>query len=213
VLAFESEVNTLTRYVVLGAGGHAASIHDLLCNYSDYEIFFCAENFPSNFSSSFKRITLNAVLLNPDKYQVVLGIGQIEKRIELLETLCDRNLFFPSIIHPKAYVSSSSKIGTGSIVFANSYIGPNVTIGNYTIINTNSVVEHGSQIDNHSVVAPSVTIAGNVTIGRETFIGMSASISENLSIGDKCVIAANSFVNTSIKNGVSVFGTPARMKK
>lgn len=200
----------MSKYVIFGGGGHAASIYDLLMNTDDAEVSFCADSFPPEFPSQFDRIELNQVLGEPHRYLFVLGLGDMDKRLETLEKLLKFDLNFPSIIHPKAFVSESSTLGSGTIVFANSYIGPNVTLGKFIITNTNSVIEHDSRIDDYSILAPSVTIAGNVKIGSRTFFGMSSSVSENLEIGSDCIVGANSFVNSSLESDSTYFGTPAR---
>ena len=200
----------MSKYVIFGGGGHASSIYDLLMNTDNAEVSFCADSYPPDFPSQFDRKELNQVLGEPHRYLFVLGLGAMDKRLEALDKLLKLELNFPSIIHPKAYVSKSSTLGSGTIVFANSYIGPNVTLGKFMIANTNSVIEHGSRIDDFSILAPSVTIAGNVNIGSRTFIGMSSSVSENLEIGSDCIVGANSFVNSSLENGNTYYGTPAR---
>ena len=200
----------MLKYVIFGGGGHATSIHDLLMNTGDVEVSFCADSYPLDFPSQFDRKELNQILGKSHEYLFVLGLGTMDKRLEALEKLFKLDLNFPSIIHPRAYVSKSATLGSGTIVFANSYIGPNVTLGKFTIANTNSVIEHGSRIDDFSILAPSVIIAGNVNIGSRTFIGMNSSVSENLEIGSGCIVGANSFVNSSLENSSTYYGTPAR---
>jgi sugar O-acyltransferase (sialic acid O-acetyltransferase NeuD family) len=197
-------------YMIIGVGGHASSVYDLLQELQIPEIFFCTDQEFEQDKLANPIYKLTEVLKNVDDFKFVLGLGEMEARGKFLKRYESSKMNFPAIIHPRAYVSRSAKVGIGSIVFANSYLGPNVEVGEFTIINTNTVVEHGSKISSFSILSPSVTIAGNVEIGNGTFVGMAASISQNVSIESDCVIGANSFVNSTIPQGSLAFGTPAK---
>lgn len=56
----------------------------------------------------------------------------------------------PALIHPRAYVSPSSIVGSGSIVEPLVCINTGVVIGGCCIISISAVVDHDSKIDSYS---------------------------------------------------------------
>ncbi len=203
----------MSNYVILGGGGHASSIHDLLLNLRDSKISFCSDSYPPNFPIQYRKVDWAEISRNPNQFSFALGVGEKNSRAAAINKFQEIRFLFPPLVHPSAYVSQSATLGFGTVVFANAYVGPEVKIGDFAIVNTSATIEHGSTLSDFTILSPAVTVAGNVRIGKNTFFGMSSSVSENLDIGDDCTIGANSFVNKSIKSGNRVFGTPGRVWK
>lgn len=204
----------MQKYVVIGTGGHANSILDLIRSTGGrVEYFFGIEDtvyqhkeIPVFELTKFKQFSSD--------YKYVFGIGDftIRNRVFKEMRLDEQNLNFPPLIHPTAYVSNSASVGDGTVIFANSYIGPNSNIGKFCIVNTGAIIEHDCHLGDQNFLAPGTILAGNVTINNLCFIGMGSLISDGVSIGSESVIAANSFVNESISFGSFAAGTPAKIK-
>ena len=199
--------------VILGIGGHAKSIVDLVSGIGYDEIYLC------DFLNNSPRVNLidnvksySEVISSFQKYDFAIGIGDQNLRRELLVSIT-KNLpeaSFPYLVHRNAYVSKSAIIGKGSIIFSGSYVGPDVVLGNWCIINTNSVVEHDSKVGELCTLSLGVIIAGNVVIEDDCYIGMGALVSNSITIGGRVKIYAGSFVNQNVMAGTSVKGIPAR---
>lgn len=201
----------MRKFVIFGAGGHALSIADLLSNIENSKFFFCTDQDSFPVPKGFDQIPLSHLKANSKEFEVIIGVGNLQKRKGLLLELSSSNCIFPTVVHPRAYVSKSASIGKGTVIFSNSYVGPGVQIGDFVIVNTNTVVEHNSRVSDYTVLSPSVTLAGNVNIGESTFIGMGVSVSPDVSIGKGCTIGANSFVNSSIPSDSKAYGSPAKV--
>ena len=200
---------------MIGTGGHANSIFDLVKNNGhqvDYVVGFSQgkqyfENIPLIKMEDLKNFS--------SEYELLLGIGNFKIRNRILEEiyLLKMDFKFPPLFHSSAYISKTARIGRGTIVFANAYVGPNSSIGNFCVLNTNVSIEHDSSIGDQSFLAPSTTLAGNVATGEKCFFGMGSLVSNNILIGSNSVIAANSFVDRNIPENSIAAGSPAELKK
>lgn len=70
-------------------------------------------------------------------------------------------------------------------------------------------VAHNCEIGENTVFAAQVGIAGSTKIGNNCMFGGQAGVAGHLTIGDNVQLGAQSGVNKNIKNGETLFGTPA----
>jgi UDP-perosamine 4-acetyltransferase len=102
---------------------------------------------------------------------------------------------FPNIIHNRATVEPSVKMGEGNIVLANSMLGSDVEIGTLNFINTGAVVCHDTTLDFNNHCAPNAVLAGRIKVGKNNIIGMCSTVFYDVIIGN----------NNVISNGVNIF--------
>jgi sugar O-acyltransferase (sialic acid O-acetyltransferase NeuD family) len=148
-----------------------------------------------------------------------LGVGsessqltsQLKRRFEIFTNLSNQGYFFPSLVHPNAWVAKGSSIGNGVQLFSGSVVQPGCTIGDLTIINTKASIDHDSTIGKACHFAPGATCGGTVEVGSHAHIGMSATILPNIKIGDNTIVAAGSVVNMDVSAGEKIGGTPAKV--
>lgn len=108
----------------------------------------------------------------------------------------------------------------GNVILENDVeIGANCSIDRATIGST--VVGKGTKMDNliqiahnvkigkHNVIAAQVGIAGSTVVGDWNMIGGQVGIVGHINVGSQVKIQAQSGVNASVKNGETLYGTPA----
>lgn len=115
---------------------------------------------------------------------------------------------FETIIHPRAYVSASSKIGHGSVILAGTTLGANVTIGNHVIILQNVGLSHDDVIEDFSCITVGVAFSGSVQVGRNCFIGTHATITASL--GEGSLIGAGTLIRQKVPPNEVWVGNPGR---
>jgi sugar O-acyltransferase (sialic acid O-acetyltransferase NeuD family) len=202
------------KYVVIGTGGHANSILDLIQSCGGAVEYFVGSQNEMTQHRGIPTVDFFEISSSSPKLKFVFGIGDYKIRNRVLKemNLSKHVIKFPPLIHPTAYVSKSATIANGTVVFANSYVGPNSRIGKFCILNTGASVEHDCMIGNQNFLAPGSILAGKVKIGDNCFLGMGSLISDGISIGSDSVIAANSFVNGNIPSNSFAAGTPAKLR-
>ena len=83
-----------------------------------------------------------------DKYQcAVAAIGNAQLRLNLIQNLLHAGYTVPVLIHKQAYVSKSSKIGTGTFIEPMAVIHTDVVVGNGCIISAGAIVNHNAHIE------------------------------------------------------------------
>ena len=190
----------MTKYIIVGSGGHARSLLDTIGNIEGAELFVLSHpDVPTNFGAAL--ISESIAIQNQADFSFVIGIGKRSMRNKLIAELLNVISLerFPPIIHPTAYISKSANIGFGSQILGQAYLGPNVVIGNFALVNTRVVIEHDAEIGHQSVMSPGVIVAGSTAIGENCFVGMGAKISNNISIGSGSTISANVFVSKDLQ--------------
>jgi sugar O-acyltransferase (sialic acid O-acetyltransferase NeuD family) len=204
--------------ILLGAGGHASVLINAL-QQSGAEILGITDPNKTLWGREFMGADVlgdddKLLDFHPDRVSLVNALGGIRDtsaRRELFEIWKNRGHSFASVIHPKAVLAPSVKLGEGVQVLAGAIINPHTSIGANTVVNTGAVLEHGCTVGEHVHLAPGVKIAGNVTIGKGTHVGIGSTIIQGVTIGDNCLIAAGAVVIQSVPAGSVVMGVPGRI--
>ncbi len=161
-------------YVLVGAGGHAGVVCELV-EQANLSIVGFIDPQVQQFKD-IKKIQ-DATLLT----QYVMGIGgvtvaQLEKRHRLYCQYKQNGAQSLQLISNHAILSSSAVVGEGTIVCHRAIIQTNATIGNNVIINSGAIIEHDVIIEDGAHVAPGAIILGGAHIGALCMIGAGAVI-------------------------------------
>ena len=197
--------------IIIGAGGHAKVIADIIYKSGDNLIGFLDDNL----ANKGKEIYLGKKVLgttkdieNYNKNYFVIGIGNnsIRKKINN-----ENNLKLYTAIHPSAIIAQDVKIGTGSVIMAGVVINPGTVIGKNCIINTCSSLDHDNLLEDYVHISPGAHLAGTVSVKEKTWIGAGSTIINNITINQNNIIGAGSVVikNIEEENGTYV-GVPVK---
>ena len=207
----------MSNLLILGAGGHGKVVADAAFEMSSWqEIAFLDDQYPEyKINSRFPLIgkISDALQFCEDFSDVIVAVGDNNKRRELLEWVLEMDFSVASVIHPSACVSQSAMVAEGVVVFANSVINADSHIGKGCIINTAAVIEHDCVLGVCVHVSPNAVLAGGVTVDEESWIGIGSSIIENVTIGSGAVIGAGSVVLEDVEDKATVVGVPAKAIK
>lgn len=198
--------------IILGAGGHAKVIADILIKRNESLIGFLDDNIPigTKVLSDYSVIGRIDDCINFDDSYFIIGIGNNKIRKTIAENF---TLNWHTAIHPTAVIASGIKIGEGSVIMANSVINIDTKIGCHAIVNTASIVEHDDIIGDYVHISPNATLGGTVSVGEGSHIGIGAVVKNNINICNNCVIGAGGVVVKDLKKEGTYVGVPAREMK
>ena len=137
----------------------------------------------------------------------VLGVGAVTHnatRVALFDKLRALGFRVPNLIHPRAMVEPSVRMGMGNQLFAGAIVGSNARLGDNTIVNSGVVVSHDCVIGSHTHLTPGCILAGGVTVGRNCVIGMGVTIYLGVTIGDDVTISNGVHVMKDVPDGAIV---------
>lgn len=142
---------------------------------------------------------------------LVVSIGSPDIKSKVLSNIANENIFFPSLIHPRASVSNDDvTIGKGTIICEGSIITCNIGIGDFVILNLMCTVGHDTIIKDNCAFMPSVNISGEVTIHENVYVGTGAKIINQLEIGENTIVGAGAVVSKTLPANCTAVGIPAK---
>lgn len=201
--------------IVLGTGGHAHEIFDILSvenltNLYFYDVYDNREIFSLfNIPVIHKEIDLKRVISSDPDFIIGTGNSNLRKK------LCDKFELLGgnpvSIIANSCLIGKNNvKINPGCNIMSYALISSNVYIGKGSLVNSRVNIHHDVTIGDFCEFGPASIILGNVSIGKNVFIGSGAVILPKINIGDHAIIGAGSIVTKDVKNNSIVRGNPAK---
>lgn len=168
----------VTSVVLLGAGGHARVVHDVV-TLNGLSVVAIADKKNNNLELSWAQVPIvsDQELLeqfSPDSIVLVNGIGSIgslELRKKIYLQFKKQHYHFTQTIHPRSIVSRDTVLGEGVQVMAGAIIQAGSRVLENTIINTKASIDHDCTIGPHVHIAPGVTLSGGVRIDEGSHIG------------------------------------------
>lgn len=201
------------KVVIIGAGGHAKVIADMIEKSGDEIVGFLDDNKKKgttiikeykvlgDFNNRFPLAIANL------DYEFIIAIGDNKKREEISHS---PNLKFYTAIHPSAQIGLDVEIKEGTVIMANACINSSAKIGKHCIINTGAIIEHDNIIEDFVHISPNVALGGTVKIGKNTHVGIGSIIKNNITICENCKIGAGAVVVKDIKEEGTYVGVPAK---
>ncbi len=206
----------MRKLLIIGAGGHGSVVADAAQESGEWEeIAFLDDKFPDSSSNGVWQIigTEAETTLFKDEYDdLIVAIGDSEKRLGLLEKYKHKGFKLVNVIHPSAYVSENALLDVGCVVFANAVININTKIGAGSIVNTSSSVDHDCELGDGVHVSPGAHLAGNVRVGKLSWIGIGSCVTHGVTIGKGVNVGAGAVVINDLPDDITAIGVPAKQK-
>jgi len=141
---------------------------------------------------------------------VAIGGARGVDRLERQRWLEDRGFPPLTVVHPRAFLATDARLGSGCQLLAMSAVASDTILGDATIVNTSASIDHGGRVGDGVHIAPGARLAGDVRVGNYAFIGTGAVVLPGLRIGKSAVVGAGAVVTRDVPDGTTVIGNPAR---
>ena len=201
----------MKNIVLVGYGGHAKSVADMVESTGQYRIVGYTDQKESEGAAYAYLGTdenLPAIYAQGTTHAVIcigyMGHGNL--RDSLYNMLKSIGFILPVIIDATAIVSQNAGIAEGTVVGKGAIINAEAQIGSMCIINTGTIVEHEDRIGDFSHVAVGATLCGNVTIEDHCLIGANATMIQGITVGAGAVVAAGTTVVKDVIPGKIYYG-------
>jgi len=204
---------------IFGAGGFGREVKTIIdaINKEDNDTY----NFIGFFDDGLEKGTLvngfpilggiHELNTHVSELAVCISIGDPGIKKAILSKINNRNIIYPSLIHPNASITKDYvTFGNGCIICEGTIITCNITIGNFVIFNLLCTVGHDTVIDDYSAFMPSVNISGEVHIHEGVYVGTGAKIINQLEIGEGTIVGAGAVVSKSLPPKCTAVGIPAK---
>ena len=201
------------KVVIVGAGGHAKVIADIVLCSGDDLIGFLDDNELKQKKIVYKNYEVIGKIsdyLKYKDYSFIVAIGDNYRRAKISKEL---KVNWYTAIHPNAVVADTVKVGVGTVIMAGVIINPDTIIGEHCIINTGATVDHDNVISNFVHISPGAHLAGSVKIGECSWVGAGAVVVNNINIGKKITLGAGGVaIKSLLENNNTYIGIPAKKR-
>lgn len=199
--------------IVIGAGGHASVLVDVLKQQQALPKYLVSpdkEGLRAIFSG-IDRLYHDDDVLSFDAASVCLinGIGSLPGnsiREKVGQHFSAQGYAFKTLVADSAIVSPYAVLGEGVQVMAGAIIQAGARIGDHSIINTGAIVDHDCVIGRYNHIAPGATLSGQVTTGDSVHIGTGACVIQSITIGTNVLVGAGAIVTKSLTSGTKAYG-------
>ncbi len=196
--------------VLIGNGGHARAVEDVIYSLKGYSISLGGPVEVDNVIVDSR--TVNIKDWKKRYRRFVLGVGQIksaQNRMDIVEKFSGKDILWPTIISPHAYVSPHAKIGQGTVIMHNAVVNAGAIVDEFCIINTGAIIEHDAKIGYYTHISTGAVVNGEAGVGRRSFIGSNAVVLNQIRIGNDVILGAGSVAIYDITEPGIYRGNPA----
>ncbi|EWT01124.1 serine acetyltransferase [Intrasporangium oryzae NRRL B-24470] len=201
-------------WLVLGAGGHARSVVDVIGRRGDRVVAVVGAAEGGDWEpwgierldddvAAFERIVAEGL-------RAAVAIGAVEPRLAVVRAILALGGTVPALVAGTATVGGCSAVGHGTVVLEHAHVGPASRLGAGVIVNTAAIVEHDCVVGDGVHVAPGACLLGGVTVGERTLVGSGARVLPGITVGAGVTIAAGAVVTRNVPDDATVVGSPAR---
>jgi sugar O-acyltransferase (sialic acid O-acetyltransferase NeuD family) len=117
-----------------------------------------------------------------------------------------------SLVSPRAIVSKSATIGSGTVVQSGCHISTSVRIGDFVKVNAGANLMHDAVVGDFTTIAPNAVILGRVSVHAGCYVGANATVLPDLHVGEEAVLGAGTVVIQHVGPRTVVMGNPAKPK-
>lgn len=201
--------------LLIGGGGHCVSTIDVIEQVGEYEIVGIVDTTDKMGTKlmGYSYIGTDADLKSlVQKYKnAFVTVGQLRTntvRKSLIQKLLEYDAHVPTLVSPRAYVSSSATLGRGCLVMHDAMVNAKASVGDFCILNSKSLVEHDCVIGNYTHIATGAILNGTVHVGSDSFVGSHATIIQSIKLGNNVVIGAGVTLKKNISENSVVKDNP-----
>ena len=200
----------MTDWLVLGAGGHARALVDVITRRGDVLLAVSGEASAPWDVPVLASDDEALALARRSGAAVALGIGDGVTRTAVLDRVLAAGLSAPPLVATTATVSSTASLAAGVAVLEHAHVGPGARLERAALVNTSAVVEHDVALGAGAHLAPTAVLLGAAAVGDLSLVGAGAVVLPGVRVGARCVVGAGAVVREDVATGLTVVGVPAR---
>lgn len=206
------------KLVLIGAreDGQAHLVLDLLQETGNHEVIAFLDETPSLWKTRVHGIPVlgppsaigEAVSGGAEGGMVSIGDGAARERLG--GYILGAGLDLVTLVHPRAHLAPSAKIGRGVFIGPLAVVGTGASLEDSVLVGPTAFVSHHVRVLTGATISGRAIAGGRSRIGRRVLLGLGAIVLPDIEVGDDAVVGAGSVVNRSAAPGSRLAGVPAR---
>jgi sugar O-acyltransferase (sialic acid O-acetyltransferase NeuD family) len=212
----------MERVVIIGAGGHAREVAEIIRHQASVGGGSQAAGFVVDDPENQPREVAGLPVLGGwawfngrarEGLAVICAVGSPQLRRRMAERATSVGLKFASAVSPLAYLSPEAQLGAGVMIFPHCFVSAGSSVGAHAVVNVAASVSHDTRVGRYSTLGPGVRLAGRVSVGEGAYIGVGASVIDHVSVGAWTIVGGGAVVTNDLPEDVTAVGVPARVIK
>ncbi len=213
--------NRSPKLVVLGSGGHAKVIIEILEAMDQFEIVGCSSGDPDPPSEVSGYSFLGAFddlpgLMKKGVKLAAVGVGGWTDntfRQEVFEMAKEMGFELVKPVHPTVVRPPNVVIGEGTMVGSGAVLMTEAAIGRNVIISSQCLIGHETVIEDHVLVSGAVKVGADVRIRQGALLAFASTVLSRTVVGEDALVAAGAVVVDDVPAHARVFGVPAKPRQ
>ncbi len=208
------------RLIILGAGGNAADILDIVDALNSLRVTWDVAGLLDDVAQpgvvKYGRPIIGKVAEAarfPEDTWFVNAIGSensFRARGRIIGATGLPDSRFATLVHPGAAISRGAELGAGSYACFGVSAGHGVRVGRHVHLGVGAILGHDCEVSDFALVAPGAVMSGFAKIGSNSYVGAGASVKQNIVVGAGALIGLGAVVVRDVAPGTTVAGNPAR---
>lgn len=201
------------RLVILGAGGHAVELWEIVHSSgalagTHHLVGFISPDGPALLLD--QTVTGDDSMLRSEAIDVLIGVNNPADRARLDHQVTQWGCGSVVAVHDAATVGAYVEMAPGVAIHAGARVGSRTTLGRHSYVAPNAVVGHDCVVGAYCSLLPGSMVSGAVTIGDRVQIGAGAIVLQGRRIDAGATVGAGAVVTHNVEAGNTVVGVPAR---
>lgn len=210
---------TMKHLIIIGARGYGREVYYLATHTKEFQNQeFDVKGFLDDKSDALDGLNGDfPLILGPvETYEIqnddvfICALGDSHYRKKYAEIILGKGGEFISLISQSAVVYPTATIGKGCIISNGSVISDNVVVGDFSSIQSYDIFGHDVKIGKYVSVESFCFFGGYVEVGDLSTIHHRSSVIPHKKLGNEVVVGAASVVMRNVKDGLHVYGNPAK---
>lgn len=208
----------MKKIIVIGSGGHAKVVIDIIHEMNDYEIIgITSKSLKSDTSfCGYPVLGEDNILnsfINDKNIFAAMGLGGYKDnylRERVFRFVKGIGFNFINVVHPSANISKTVTMGEGNVFFPGVVVNTDVKLGNNIVVATGSTIDHETIVNDHVLISAGVTVGAYSVLEEGALLALGSKIISGVTIGSYSLVAAGAVVVNNIGQNQRVFGLPAK---
>jgi acetyltransferase EpsM len=197
------------RYLIIGAGGYAAEVADMIGLLGGVVVGYYDEHPTGDRGYGDPAPPVLTSLDGVECDAAAIAIGDAAVRARLHPVLRER-FALPPLVHPSAYVSPSVTLAEGVLVMNNVVITARARVDACALLNVGCYVAHDTRVGAYAHLAGGVQLGGFSSVAEGVFCGTGSIVLPSVHVGEWSTCGAGSVVTKDVEPRTTVVGVPAR---